>query len=104
MPQKMLLGNRTHSFVSGGTLKMMSQVGVKMAIARRAVVEIRKIEDMLAVSGNDEKVFKQAMIDKASMARLAAKSAAEAVGILKDMFQIIEAYFRDVEVERNAAN
>lgn len=102
MSQKMLLGELSHSFVSLGTLRRMSHVATKMAVARKAIEGIRDIEDALVTSGDDARLLRQGMSETASLARLAGRSAAEAIGILRQMVPDIEAYL--VEVERDAAS
>ena len=102
MSQKLLLGELPQSFVSIGTMRRMSHVATKMAVSRKAIAEIRNIEDMLLAKGDDDRMLKRAMVEIASLSRIAGKNAAEAIGLLRQMVPDIELYLS--EVERDAAS
>ena len=96
MPQRTFPEELSQPFVKLGTLRRMSEVAAKLAAARKAVAEIRAIEDQLMASGTTEDGLRSAMADTAAYAKVAARSASEAVGMLKGMKPGIEAYLSEV--------
>lgn len=101
MSPRQLLAGPIRSFVDLDTLKRMSEVARNMAAARKVVAEIQGIEDSILAQGVTTKDLSLAMADMAALARVAAKSTVEAVGILERMALDVEAY---VEKERMNAS
>lgn len=101
MQQRTLRAELAQPYVRLGTLRRMSEVAAKLASARKAVSEIRGIEDQLMASGTTTDGLRDAMSDTVAYAKVASKSTAEAIGMLKGMKPAIEAYLS--EVRRDAA-
>ena len=82
------------AFYRLGTLADMSRMAAKLALARKAIAEIRKIEDYLeAHSGevsNDD--FKLAMKETSDYAETVASATGEAVEFLKTVKANVESY------------
>lgn len=97
MSQRPYTAGLSRSFVSIGTLRTMSKVAAKMATARKAVAEIRSIEDLLLAEGASTSAMKRAMTDTAALAKVASKSASEAIVMLNGMKPDMEAYAREAE-------
>jgi len=97
MSQRLLIAELSRSFVSIGTLRVMSQVAAKMAAARKAVAEIQSLEDILLAEGASTRNMKRAMSDTAALAKVASRSAAEAIVLLKGMKPDMEAYAKEAE-------
>lgn len=98
MAQKSLQSSLSHPFVELETIRGMSRVARKLAIARKAIDEIREIEkDLLASKGKGN--LSLAMNEIASFARSAGRMAGESVELLRDMRNRIKIYVRELGEE-----
>jgi len=98
MPQREFQSKHSQPFVRLGTLESMTTVARKLAIARKAVVEIRDIEiGLLAKGREDSKVFAEKMEWTAHCAKEAGEAMKSAMIILKGMRVDVENYLRDVK-------
>jgi len=75
----------------------MSEMASKMAVARKAIDEILDIEDTLKRKGADTATLGKAMLDVATLARIAKKGANDAVQVLKGIAVDIKAYMAEIE-------
>lgn len=85
------------SFVDVGTLKGMSEVAVKMALIRRYVGEIRRIENILLKKEVSNQRFNLAMKETAKFAKICALKSDDAIKILETMKSKIIAYARRIQ-------
>lgn len=84
-------------FVDIGTLRDMSDVAAKIALIRRYVGEVKKIEYKLLREGADGKRFDLAMSETAKFAKICADKADEAIGVLEGIRQGIHVYLRRIQ-------
>jgi hypothetical protein len=98
----MLLAELSRPYVDLETLRRMSEVAHRLAVCRKAVTEIRDIEDQLMAAGTTVGGLRDAMRDTAALARVASKAAAEAMGMLKGLKLDVEGYLAEVKVEMEA--
>lgn len=79
-----------------GTIRGMGVVARNLAIARKAVEEIKSIEDELISQGRENReVFRKKMEWTASVAKSAGKSASDAAEILRAIRADVDKYLRD---------
>lgn len=86
------------AFYRAGTLANMSRMAVKLALARKAIREIRAIEDYLAVNGGylQDSEFKKAMKETQGYAVVVADAVSEAIVILKKVKSDVQSYQESV--------
>jgi len=85
-----------------GTIRSMAVVARNLAIARKAVDEIKDIEDELLARGRENRqVFRKKMEWTASVARSAGKAVSDAVEMIRVIQADVEQYLRD---EKNGSD
>lgn len=86
-------------FAKIGALGDMAAVAKKLVMAKKAVAQIRAIEDKLLAQQDDtlQKDFKLAMQETAKYARIAAENAGAASDILRKLKPKVEAYQRKLK-------
>jgi hypothetical protein len=86
-------------FAKVGALGDMAQVAKKLVMAKKAVAQIRAIENKLESQASDtlQQDFKLAMQETAKYARIAAESAGSAIDILRKLKPKVEAYQRKLK-------
>ena len=97
MERKSLLVRPERPFVRLGTLRGMAEVASRLARARKAVEEIREMEDLVVRKAPNSVELNQAMEDIKLLAETAAGAAGEAAGILRGMRPGAAAYLAEVE-------
>ena len=97
MERKSSLLRLEQPFVRLGTLKSMAEVAAKLARARKAVEEIREMEDLIVRKVPNSAELSQAMKDIQTLAKTAADMAGEAASILRAMVPGVSAYLSEVE-------
>lgn len=99
MQRMPLVAGLSQPFVRLGTLRSMSDVAGKLAVARKAVVEVRGVEDRLLSSTVNQEQMNAAMSDVAELAGMAASSVDGAIGILEKMKTDVERFVALAERE-----
>ena len=102
MSQTLLAAGPLQSFIDLDTPQKMKSVALLLAKARKAVEEIKGIEDNLRANGATAEVMNMAMADTASLAAMASSDTSSAIAILKRIRMDVKAYM-DSE-EKNAVN
>lgn len=101
MSRRQLQSKLAPPLVRLGTLRDMGLVAKKLAVARKAIEEIRRIEDDLIKKGKEDmRVFKQEMAWTATMAKNAGHAAEDSIVLLKGIKVKVEQYLREL----NATN
>lgn len=98
MPQESL-PEMLPAFYKYGTLADMSQLARKMALARKAVVEIRAIEDKLEANKSNilDSDFRLAMKETEDYAIVVEGAMMGAIKILKDIERKVEEYQESIK-------
>jgi hypothetical protein len=99
MQRTPFLARLSQSYVRLGTLRGMADVAGKLAVARKALAEMRETEEMLLTSGATQEQMGRAMEDVAEQAGIAAEAAGGAIGILERMGPEIERFLAGAERE-----
>jgi len=86
-------------FAKVGALGDMAAVAKKLVMAKKAVEQIRAIENKLEAQVDDtlQRDFKLAMQETAKYARIAAESAGAAIDILRKLKPKVEVYQRKLK-------
>lgn len=96
MPQEMLQEPPLPPFLKYHTLPAMSEMAKKLSLARKAVKEISKIDDLVEVAEFDgsmtEEYKKLAMKETARYCVIAFRAVEEAVNILSGVKSDVESY------------
>ena len=87
------------SFAKVGAMLDMSSVAKKLVMAKKAVAEIRAIENKLEAEADNtlQKDFNLAMRETAKYAKIAADNAGAAIAILKRLKPKVDAYQRKLK-------
>ena len=84
-------------FVEVGTLRDMSEVAAKIAVIRRYVLEIKRIDFKLMREGTNDKTLELAMEETIKFGRVCASKADEAIDLLHGIKQGIAGYLRRIQ-------
>ena len=84
-------------FVRLRTTPDMTKVATNLVIARKAIVEIAKIEQKLLAGGVTRDAFKVAMLETEDLANIVAKKAQQTVQVLMGVKMKVKAYKRKLE-------
>lgn len=102
MSRRQLQSKLAPPLVRLGTLRDMGLVAKKLALAKKAIEEICRIEDDLVKKGQEDmRVFKQKMAWTATMAIKTGHAAADSIVLLKGIKAKVEQYLRELN---NATN
>lgn len=84
-------------FIDVGTLRDMSDVASKIAVIRRYVLEVRRIEYKLLREDVGDKGFVLAMEEMAKFAKTCAEKSSEAIRVLEGIKSGIQSYLRRIQ-------
>lgn len=99
MERTPLVAGLSQPFVRLGTLRGMSDVAGKLAVARKAVAEVRDVENRLLTSTVNQEQMNAAMRDTAELAGMAASATDDAIGVLSKMRADVERFIAMAERE-----
>ena len=99
MERTPLVAGLSQPFVRLGTLKGMSDVAGKLAVAKKAVEEVRDVEERLLSTTVGRDQMNAAMRDVSAAADAAASAADEAIDVLSKMRGDVERFAAMAERE-----